>query len=95
MRNIIIVTLPSVRLRVIGLLFVAATLIAGCTQPNSWTKPGISEADFDRDMHGCRRQASMSTQSSQVGDSGNLERSDMRDRLIRRCMEAKGYRLKE
>ena len=71
---------------------VALLLIAGCAQPKSWSKPGLREADFDNDMQTCRRQATLDTQSVQFGDTGGLERVDMRDRLINRCMEAKGYR---
>ncbi|MGD9948844.1 MAG: hypothetical protein AB7U29_10225 [Desulfobulbus sp.] len=83
----------ALRTVLIGLGFVAATLITGCSQANSWTKPGITEVGFDSDMSVCRRQASMAPHAMQSGDNGGLERSDMHDRLIRRCMEAKGYRL--
>lgn len=69
-------------------------LVGGCAQPNTWTKPGITEAGFENDMAICRRQASRNTQPSPFAENDGLERSDMRDRLIQRCMEAKGYRLK-
>ena len=72
----------------------ATVLIAGCAQPNTWTKPGITEAGFENDMAICRRQASSNTQPSPFAGNDGLERSDMRDRLIRRCMESRGYRLK-
>lgn len=84
-----------VRGLLIGWGVAAAALIAGCGQPNSWTKPGITEATFDSDMATCRHQVATGTQSIQPDDSGGLERSDLRDRLVRRCMEAKGYSLKQ
>lgn len=72
---------------------VVAGMIASCTQPNTWSRPGITEDDFHRDMAACRRQASKATQLTPFGETDRLERSDMRDRLIRRCMEGKGYTL--
>ena len=78
----------------IGLGLGIALLVGGCAQPNTWTKPGITEAGFDTDMASCRRQVSRDTQTSPFAGNGGLEQSDMRDRLIQRCMERKGYRLK-
>ena len=73
------------------LLFVV--LLASCSQPNSWTKPGITETGFDADIAACRQQASRNTQSISFTDTGGLERFDMQEGLIQRCMEGKGYRL--
>ncbi|MGE4560511.1 MAG: hypothetical protein AB7E77_09935, partial [Desulfobulbus sp.] len=73
--------------------FLVAAMIAGCTQANTWSKPGITEVGFHRDMADCRRQASKATQPTPFVETDRLERSDMRDRLIRRCMEGRGYTL--
>lgn len=73
-------------------LALACTMTA-CSQPNSWTKPGMNEVTFDGDLAQCRRQAAGATQSMQVSDGNVLERSDRQDQLVRRCMEAKGYAL--
>lgn len=67
--------------------------IAACSQPNSWSKPGMNEVMFDGDLAQCRRQAAGATQSVQVSESNGLERSDRQDKLVRHCMEAKGYAL--
>lgn len=71
-----------------------ALLVSGCTPAATWSKPGASQATFDSDMAECRRKATVSTQSVPFGEGDGFERSDQRDRLIRRCMEAKGYQLK-
>lgn len=73
-------------------LALAGTLTA-CSQPNSWSKPGMNEVSFDGDLAQCRHQAAGASQSMQFGEEGGLERSDRQDRLVRRCMEAKGYTL--
>jgi len=70
-----------------------ACTIAACSQPNSWTKPGVTEVIFDGDMAQCRHQAAEAAQSMQFGEAPGLEGSDRQDRLIRHCMEAKGYAL--
>ena len=67
--------------------------IAACSQPNSWSKPGMNEVMFDGDLAQCRRQAAGATQSMQVNEGNGLERSDRQDKLVRHCMEAKGYEL--
>ena len=75
----------------VGLAVVIIT--AGCTPAGTWTRPGITQAAFDSDMADCRRQANASNQPVPFGEGDGLERSDRRDRLIRRCMEDKGYQL--
>ncbi len=87
LRNMI----PS-RGALLGFGVLVTILVVGCTQPSTWTKPGLTAAGFDSDMAICRRQASRDTQASPFADNDALERADMRDRLISRCMEAKGYR---
>ncbi len=77
----------------LGLSLAMACTIAACSQPNSWTKPGMNEVMFDGDLAQCRRQAAGATQSVQVSEGNGLERSDRQDRLVRHCMEAKGYEL--
>lgn len=72
---------------------VLAGTLAACSQPNSWSKPGMTEVRFDGDLAQCRRQAAGASQSMQFGEEGGLERSDRQDRLVRRCMEGKGYTL--
>lgn len=87
-------TTPSRKLLLhlaIGLAF--SGTLAACSQPNSWSKPGMTEVSFDGDLAQCRRQAAGASQSMQFGEEGGLERSDRQDRLVRRCMEAKGYAL--
>ena len=77
----------------LGLSLAMACTIAACSQPNSWTKPGMNEVMFDGDLAQCRRQAAGATQSVQVSEGNGLERSDRQDKLVRHCMEGKGYEL--
>lgn len=77
----------------LGLSLAVACTLAACSQPNSWSKPGMNEVYFDGDLAQCRRQAAGATQSMQLGEDNGLERSDRQDKLVRRCMEAKGYTL--
>lgn len=77
----------------LGLGLALAATMAACSQPNSWSKPGMKEVSFDGDLAQCRRQAAGATQSMQAGDGNLLERSDRQDQLVRRCMEGKGYTL--
>ena len=77
----------------LGLSLAMACTLAACSQPNSWSKPGMNEVHFDGDLAQCRRQATGATQSMQQGENNGLERSDRQDMLVRRCMEGKGYTL--
>ena len=77
----------------LGLSLAMACTLAACSQPNSWSKPGMNEVHFDGDLAQCRRQAAGTTQSIQQSENNGLERSDRQDRLVKRCMEGKGYTL--
>ena len=78
----------------IGTGILVAFLVSGCAPASTWIRPGVSQTSFDNDMAECRRQATVSTQPVPFGDGDGFERSDQRDRSIRRCMETKGYQLK-
>ena len=79
----------------LGLSLALAGTLTACSQPNSWSKPGMNEVHFDGDLAQCRRQAAGATQSMQAGDGNGLERSDRQDQLVRRCMENRGYTLSD
>jgi hypothetical protein len=79
----------------IGTGILVASLISGCAPASTWIRPGASQTRFDDDMAECRRQSTVSTQPVPFGEGDGFERSDQRDRLIRRCMETKGYQLKD
>jgi hypothetical protein len=83
------IRLPGILL---GVGLVVVGIITGCTPAGTWTRPGITQAVFAGDMADCRRQARVSNQPVPFGEGDGLERSDRRERLIRKCMEDKGYR---
>ena len=74
---------------------VVLTICAGCSTPNAWTKQGITQDSFDQDLARCQRSASSSTQSLSLDAEMGLERSIMRDNLVKKCMYSKGYTLKD
>ncbi|WP_448874561.1 hypothetical protein [Desulfobulbus propionicus] len=78
----------------VGVGLMGAILAFGCTPVGTWTKPGTTQAIFDNDMAECRRQATVSNQSTPFDEQNGLERLDRRERLIRGCMEAKGYQFR-
>lgn len=78
----------------VGLAMLGAISVIGCAPAGTWSRPGITQAGFERDMAECRRQATESNQSMPFGEENGLERSDRRNQSIRRCMEAKGYQRK-
>jgi hypothetical protein len=61
-------------------------LLAGCASER-WTygRPGLTPADLDHDLEGCRR-ASERPNWFAVTREGQLDQ-----RAIKRCMERKGY----
>ena len=82
-----------------------AVLVSGCT--TYWTKPGLIEAEFQRDSYECERDARMLPRTPQsisvpqyswgpgapVYSDPTLGWADVaaRQRLFERCMNAKGY----
>lgn len=79
------------------------TLIA-CSQPMSWTKPGATAAEFDRDAYECERDARMippggysprvpmATTGFGQALSHGAEARNARE-FQDRCMRARGYSL--
>jgi hypothetical protein len=66
-------------------LLTAGTLLAGCaTGRIAWDKPGVTQADRERDENACLRAA--------IGKDGQLLVPYCIDREIyTKCMEARGY----
>lgn len=81
------------------LVLLAAVLLGGCAQPRQWTKGGLSQAEFDRDAAGCRREAARAAYrdpfAAAAGQDQDLERSVAEERMFEQCMFAKGYRLEK
>ncbi len=69
----------------------------GCAQQQVWTKRGLNQNDFDRDLARCEREASSATQIIHYAHASELEqgldRSMTRENLIKKCMRSKGYTL--
>jgi PBP1b-binding outer membrane lipoprotein LpoB len=56
-----------------------ALLLSGCS---SWVKPYATESDFNNDMYACEKDAA--PQSDGI----------LRDRMMTRCMQIRGWREK-
>lgn len=74
---------------------VVAVAFAGCAKPNVWTKSGMNQERFDQDFAKCQREASLSTQTLHFDGDTGLERSFMQENIVKKCMYAKGYELKQ
>ncbi|ADW19354.1 hypothetical protein Despr_3226 [Desulfobulbus propionicus DSM 2032] len=79
------------------ILALGLVTLAGCAPQRQWSKPGLNQADFDRDAARCRREAAVSTQRDPFApDAGHgLERANVQEKLFEQCMTARGYRLVE
>ena len=66
-------------------LLTAMTLVAGCaTRRIAWEKPGVTQADRERDENSCLRTA--------IGSDGAILAPYCIDRDVYiRCMEGRGY----
>jgi hypothetical protein len=75
----------------------SAGILAGCAHQQVWTKRGLNQNDFDRDLARCEREASSATQivhyAYATGLEQGLDRSMARENLIKKCMRSKGYTL--
>jgi hypothetical protein len=73
----------------------SAVLVGGCAQERVWTKKGLNQNEFDRDLARCDREAASSTQIVGYAYSTDLERglerSIAKENLIKKCMYSKGY----
>ena len=85
-------------IRILLLLVVMSSTVAlvGCAQQKVWTKKGLNQDDFDRDVARCEQEAAKATQivnyAYETGPELGLDRSVTRDNLIRKCMYTKGYK---
>ncbi|WP_310599657.1 hypothetical protein [Desulfobulbus sp.] len=74
-------------------------IFCGCTPQRQWTRPGITQTEFDRDAAACRREASRATYRDPFayssGQDQGLEYSVAQERFFEQCMSAKGYRQEE
>lgn len=61
-------------------VLIAATAIAALTGCTTWSQPGKTELDFNRDMYGCQRDVVASNDAVYMAYLRN------------RCMETKGWR---
>ena len=63
-------------------------MLVGCGTQMAWNKPGVTQAEFNRDRYSCERDA---RQSGYFG-SGLAGAANMQG-FFHRCMEAQGYTL--
>lgn len=76
---------------------IAVTTLAACVTPTPmvWTRPGATEADFERDKNQCIYESSALTQSVDYGYrtifGQELDRAMRRNELAGLCMKAKGW----
>jgi outer membrane biogenesis lipoprotein LolB len=64
---------------------IACLVLAGCT-PRAWTKPGGSQATFNKEAYSCERDA----QLAQHLGNGAVGVANARD-MFNRCMQAAGW----
>ncbi|HJR01230.1 MAG TPA: hypothetical protein VKA83_06350 [Methylomirabilota bacterium] len=68
-------------------LLTAMTLVAGCaTRRIAWEKPGVTQADRERDENTCLRAAIGSDGGAQILAPYCIDRE-----IYIRCMEGRGY----
>jgi hypothetical protein len=60
--------------------------LAGCGTPRAWTKPGATQASFNKESYSCERDA----QFAQHLGTGAVGISNARD-MFDRCMQAAGW----
>ena len=84
---------PRTALVVLGVATILA--VTGCAQKKIFTKPGLTQAQWDRDYAQCEYEATSSTQNvdysyqSVVGQA--LDQALRRRNLMELCLKAKGY----
>jgi hypothetical protein len=66
---------------------VAALFMCGCADPPVWSKPGATQADFNRDSYECERDTRMAAASFGTGVVASIQAQD----FMGRCMVAHGY----
>ena len=73
-----------------AMAFITAVLLilmlAGCTM--TYTKPGLTQEEFNRDRYECQRAADAAAAGAAVGGTSNPFAA--RERM-QQCMESKGY----
>ena len=71
--------------------FLLATLLAACST-SKWTRPGMTQAQFDRDADACRAQATSASSGPVVRPA---DRSRIHNRVLLSCMRERGYERQE
>ena len=75
-------------------LFLTALFgLAACAQNMVWDKPGVNQADFNRDDYACRKDAIASGGTTYVGFGVTARNADAD--MYQRCMVASGYTLRQ
>jgi hypothetical protein len=96
-------------------IIVSGLIIMGCAQNHVWTKPGITQDQFRKDLYECERDimgfpyppnypssvytsnpdANLIAASKDLENAGlQLAHNARRQEMFIRCMESKGYILK-
>ena len=84
-------------MKTLGITFAVICIIimAGCAPKTVLTKPGFTQAEWDRDLAQCKYEAASSTQgvdySYQTVIGQSLDQAFRRRDLTLLCMKAKGY----
>jgi hypothetical protein len=83
-------------MRIPGVVFVAAIVLAGCAEdlPSvRWSKPGATYEQFVQDRKDCAAQAREQSEPFYIGGDRHAGRGDAVDSgLFFPCMAARGYR---
>lgn len=77
--------------KVVILVLTAVAFLSGCAQ--QWTKPGLSQDEFQRDRYTCLQGSQQSQSSFVIGQftAGGASGMQTNDMLFRACMSSKGY----
>ncbi|MDR2551101.1 MAG: hypothetical protein LBD10_12970 [Desulfobulbus sp.] len=74
-------------------------ILCGCAPQPQWTRPEITQTEFDRDAAACRREASRATYRDPFAYSSGLdqglEHAVAQERFFEQCMFSRGYRQEE
>lgn len=79
-------------LRIVGAALLGLAL-AACTQTMVWDKPGLTQADFNKDDYACRKDAIAAGGTTYVGFGVTARNADAN--MYQRCMVAAGYTLRQ
>ena len=86
-----------IKISLLLLTIFPAVFFGGCAKERVWTKNGLHQNEFDRDLARCEREAASSTQIVDYAYSTDLERgldrSMTKDKIVKKCMYSKGYTL--